>query len=322
MFNTFQHLFNGRLEEYLKTTALKKPQSLYEAESYMLKLGGKRIRPYLVYLGACAANGNQAYAMDAALSVEVFHNFSLIHDDWLDQSQLRRGQATVHNKWNAQQSILTGDVMLANSFALLQSYPDSVCGTLSKILSKTAFEVCEGQQLDLDFEHTAQITEAEYLHMIRLKTAVLLGCSLQLGVITAGGNIELQHELYQFGVDTGIAFQILDDYLDAFAETTGSFGKTIGGDILGGKKTLLWIYSNSKKELPKLKIESHASNFNSEKIKLHRTWYNETGATKHCLDTVSKYHKQAHQRLQHLDINSAVKNALNTLLLELEQRLV
>lgn len=322
MFNTFQHLFNGRLEQYLKNTALKNPKSLYEAESYMLQLGGKRIRPYLVYLGACAANGNQAYAMNAALCVEVFHNFSLIHDDWLDQSQLRRGQATVHNKWNAPQSILTGDVMFANSFALLQSYPDSICGALSKILSKTASEVCEGQQLDLDFEHTAQVTEADYLHMIRLKTAVLLGCSLQLGVITAGGKMELQHELYHFGVDTGIAFQILDDYLDAFAETTGPFGKTIGGDIIGGKKTLLWIYSNSKKEMPKLKLESHAPHFNSEKIKLHRAWYNETGATKHCLETVSKYHKQAQLRLQNLEMDAAVKNALNTLLLELEQRMV
>lgn len=322
MFKDFQHLFNERLEQYLKETALKHPSTLYEAERYMLQLGGKRIRPYLVYLGAAAANGNKAYAMDAALSLEVFHNFSLVHDDFLDQSELRRGKATVHQKWNAAQAILTGDVMFANSFSLLQRYPDNLCGALSKILSKTACEVCEGQQLDLDFEHHITVTESEYLHMIRLKTAVLLGCALQMGVITAQGDLDLQYQLYQFGVDTGMAFQILDDYLDTYAATDGPFGKRIGGDILGGKKTLLWIYSTSKKEMPILDIDPNHPDYDTQKITLHRTWYNETGAQQHCLDTVLKYHVHAKSRLQNLNLQSDVKNALHTLLLELEQRLV
>lgn len=237
----FFNLFSSHLAQYTGSLQAKSPRELYDPENYILSLGGKRVRPLLA-LVACDLFGKQAEnALNSALSVELFHNFSLIHDDILDKAPLRRGQETVHTKWNTDIAILSGDVMLVKAFQVLQDYPKEELNLLFPLFSKTAIEVCEGQQEDMNFETKELVSVDAYLEMISKKTAVLLGCSLQMGAINAGANVESQSNIYNFGKHVGIAFQLMDDLLDAFADESGSFGKQVGGDILSNKKTFLLL---------------------------------------------------------------------------------
>lgn len=217
------------------------PENLYQPIKYMLSLAGKRIRPQLVILGADLFGcSNMDEVVPASVAIEYFHNFTLIHDDIMDKAPLRRGQATVHQKWNDDVAILSGDALLIKAYEQLAKCPAVVIPDLLKTFNKVALEVCEGQQLDMDFEKRENVTEVEYVNMIRLKTSVLLGGALELGAIISNASDEERLKLYNFGENLGIAFQLQDDILDAFGDPD-TFGKQVGGDIIVNKKTILHI---------------------------------------------------------------------------------
>ena len=242
MITTYQTAF---LDFLAAQYTQEKPDSLYEPMRYILELGGKRIRPVLALLAADAVGGDFKKALPAALAVEVFHNFSLVHDDIMDEAPLRRGQATVHEKWDINTGILSGDAMLVKAYQCFDGYPAELFRDLTQLFSKTAQEVCEGQQYDMDFPLQAEVSQEEYLHMITYKTAVLLGCSLQMGAMVGGLNTTESQPFYDFGIQLGLAFQLQDDFLDAFGDPL-TFGKQVGGDIIENKKTLLYLLALEK----------------------------------------------------------------------------
>lgn len=223
------------------------PTELYEPISYLMQLGGKRIRPLLALLSYGLFKEGYKKILTPASAVEVFHNFTLMHDDIMDNAPIRRGRPTVHEKWDDNTAILSGDVMLVKAYEMLLDVEADKLRNCLKLFSKTAAEVCEGQQLDMNFESLNQVAEQDYLNMIRLKTAVLLGFSLQLGAVLAGASESDAIHLYHFGVNIGIGFQLKDDLLDVYADKE-KFGKQVGGDILANKKTYLLIKA---KELAK-----------------------------------------------------------------------
>ena len=225
-------------QEIQKLDLPESPENLYEPLRYFLKLGGKRIRPILTLLGADLFGEKFENALSSALAIEYFHNFSLIHDDIMDEAPLRRTQETVHTKWNSNIAILSGDVLLIKAYQEICKQKPEHLVELMSVFNKTAVEVCEGQQMDMDFETRKTISVEEYIEMIRLKTSVLLGCALEFGAIIANANSEDKIALYNFGQNIGIAFQIQDDVLDLYAESA-QFGKQIGGDVISNKKTLL-----------------------------------------------------------------------------------
>lgn len=218
----------------------EQPATLFEPARYILGLGGKRLRPLLVLLSADLFDGDPAIALPPALAIEVFHNFSLVHDDLMDRAAIRRGHPTVHEKWNANVAVLSGDAMVFEAYKQLARVPLRLLPVVMELFSTTAMEVCKGQQYDMDFEGRDQVSEEEYLEMIRLKTAVLIGCSLKMGAILAETSAENANALYDFGMNMGLAFQLRDDLLDVYGDPR-TFGKRIGGDILCNKKTYLLI---------------------------------------------------------------------------------
>lgn len=231
-------------QEFLAYLESKKwihePKNLYEPIDYILQLGGKRIRPVLTLMAADIFSSDYKKAMPAALAVEVFHNFTLIHDDIMDDAPIRRGKVTVHEKWNINTGILSGDAMLILAYQYFENYEPIVFQKLAKLFSKTALEVCDGQQLDVDFETRNDVTIDEYINMIRLKTSVLVAAALKMGAIVAETNEENANLIYDFGLNLGLAFQLQDDYLDTFGDPE-TFGKQIGGDIMENKKTFLYL---------------------------------------------------------------------------------
>ena len=235
--NTFKQFLEKSLPE---GSLLQDPKSLYEPIRYILSLGGKRLRPVLTLMSCSYFGGDYKKALDAALAVELFHNFSLIHDDIMDEAPLRRGQDTVHEKWDVNTGILSGDAMLILAYRYFETYEPLMFRELAALFSKTAIEVCEGQQYDMDFESRDDVSIPEYLKMIEYKTAVLVGAALKMGAIVAGVSTLSQDNIYEFGRKLGIAFQLQDDYLDAFGDPE-SFGKQVGGDILANKKTFLYL---------------------------------------------------------------------------------
>ncbi len=225
-----------------RSEELKKlnPSKLYSPVNYSLEIGGKRLRPVLLLLSYNLFSDNIKNALPTAIAIEVFHNFTLLHDDIMDKADVRRNQPTVHNKFDENSAILSGDAMAFLSYKyLLESKSENLLNVL-ELFSKTAIEVCEGQQFDMDFEIRLNVTETEYLEMIRLKTAVLLACSLKAGALLANSDAEIAKQLYEFGINMGLAFQLQDDLLDSFGDQK-TFGKKIGGDILSNKKTYLLI---------------------------------------------------------------------------------
>ncbi len=233
----YQKSFLKYLESF---TVDREPKNLYNPVNYILELGGKRLRPILTLMAAEVFGETTENALDAALSIEVFHNFSLVHDDIMDDAPLRRGKQTVHEKWDLNTGILSGDAMLIMAYQLFENYDAETFQNLAKLFSKTALEVCEGQQYDIDFETREDVTIAEYLKMIECKTAVLVGAAMQMGAIVARASVEDQKAIYNFGRLLGIAFQLQDDYLDAFGNPE-TFGKQVGGDIIENKKTYLYL---------------------------------------------------------------------------------
>lgn len=236
LFKAYQTAFESALEDF---NQVQTPENLYLPMKYLLDLGGKRIRPFLTLMAAEVYGVDVKDAMGAAMAVEVFHNFTLMHDDIMDKAFLRRGETTVHEKWDINTAILSGDAMLIRAYQSLEDYPQPIFKPLTRLLSKTAIEVCEGQQYDMDFETSLGGSQEAYLEMIRLKTAVLVGCALQMGAIVGNASEEDQQSIYDFGIQLGLAFQLQDDYLDTFGDQE-TFGKKIGGDILEDKKTILY----------------------------------------------------------------------------------
>jgi geranylgeranyl diphosphate synthase type II len=218
----------------------KQPSNLYEPIDYILSLGGKRMRPILCIMASDLFEGTRESAINQAMAVELFHNFSLIHDDIMDEAPLRRGKETVHVKWNSNIGILSGDAMLVKAYEFMSKAGPEHVPALLKVFNQTALEVCEGQQYDMDFESRTDVSIVDYLHMIELKTAVLLGAALKMGAIVAGASEEDQNHLYEFGRNIGIAFQLQDDILDVYADPE-KFGKQVGGDIILNKKTFLLL---------------------------------------------------------------------------------
>lgn len=237
---TYKELYALVEQQIAQLKYTQQPVELYQPIEYMMALGGKRLRPVLTLMAANIFTTEIGQAMPAALAVEMFHNFSLVHDDIMDKADIRRGQPTVHKKWNETIAILSGDLMMIKAIDLLCESKHQNLAELIKLFNITAAEVCEGQQWDMNFETIDHVSEEEYLNMITLKTAVLIGCSLKLGAMVSGASHDDAEHLYQFGKNIGIAFQIQDDILDSFGEGD-KVGKKIGGDILANKKTLLLI---------------------------------------------------------------------------------
>lgn len=239
----FQELAYAKVfQEYLEARNLPhSPSNLYDPIRYIMSLSGKRIRPLLVLMGAELFREDAVTsALPASVAIEYFHNFSLIHDDIMDKAPLRRGRPTVHQQWDDSVAILSGDALLVKAYEELAKCPPDKIPALLQIFNKTALEVCEGQQYDMDFEKRLEVSETEYIDMIRLKTSVLLGGALQMGAIIADADREAQSLIYEFGVNLGIAFQLQDDILDVYGDPE-TFGKQVGGDILANKKTILYI---------------------------------------------------------------------------------
>jgi geranylgeranyl diphosphate synthase, type II len=294
---------------------LKEPASLYEPIDYILTLGGKRLRPVLTLMSADFFGGNYKQALDASLAVEMFHNFSLVHDDIMDNAPLRRGHQTVHEKWDVNTGILSGDAMLILAYQLFETYEPKVFMQLAVLFSKTALEVCEGQQYDVDFETRNDVTISQYIKMIEYKTAVLIGASLQMGAIIAEASQSCQEKIYAFGKNLGIAFQLQDDYLDAFGNPL-TFGKQVGGDIIANKKTFLYLTALQKstpaeaQELSSL-FASMPKN-PSNKITAVKEIFVSSGAAKATEDEIARYTNTSISLLQDIKISQQHKDTLKS----------
>ena len=228
----YHQMFTDHIEKY---TVSAVPENLYAPVNYILSLEGKRIRPILTLISADIFSGSLKKALNAALAGEIFHNFSLVHDDIMDSADLRRGNTTVHKKWDNSTAILSGDVMLILAYQIFENYEANIFVPMATLFSKTAIKVCEGQQLDIDFEKKQEISFNEYLLMITYKTAELIGVAMKMGAIIANATTADQEKIYEFGKNLGIAFQLQDDYLDCFGNEN-DFGKKIGGDIIERRK--------------------------------------------------------------------------------------
>lgn len=302
----------------------KTPTGLYAPIAYIMELGGKRIRPVLTLMATDAYQGKVDQSLPAALSVELFHNFTLMHDDIMDEAPLRRGQQTVHQKWDLNTGVLSGDALLVKAYQALEIYPDDLHSKLTRLLSQTALEVCEGQQYDLDFEQQKKTTIDAYLEMIRLKTAVLVGCALKMGAYIASAEEVEAQKIYDFGIALGMAFQIQDDYLDAFGDPK-SFGKQVGGDIIENKKTILYHKALSLGTQEQQKELNHwfASNEDfkvEEKIEAVKKLFIATSAAEASQDLMQNYTQQAFQLLETLEVNEQGNNVLRTFANQMMQR--
>lgn len=316
-------LFENHLQVYRQQ---REPRNLYDPVSYIMGLGGKRVRPllcagsYLVFRRDVTAS-----LLDFCLALEVFHNFSLVHDDIMDEASLRRGAATVHTKWDIPTGILSGDIMLIESYRLLQEacIPQNLARAF-KVFNETATAVCEGQQLDMDFEKQRQVSWASYLQMIRGKTASLIGCSLELGAIAANQPEEISAQLYQMGINMGLAFQLKDDWLDVYGDH-GSVGKQIGGDILRNKKSALYIkamenVSATERHLLEQIYAGEAEIKDHEKIEVVKGLFTNSGAADLVQQTVAAYEKEIGVFLESLEGDGAGAGILYELLSELRGR--
>lgn len=308
--NAYKTNFIAYLEDHLPK---KEPRHLYEPIEYILRLGGKRLRPILVLMSADIFGKSHTQAMDAALAIEIFHNFSLVHDDIMDDAPLRRGQQTVHEKWNINTGILSGDAMLINAYQLFENYPPQHFKPLAQLFTKTAIEVCEGQQYDVDFEEREDVTIPEYLKMIEYKTAVLVGAALKMGAIVSDASQDMQDKIYEFGRLLGIAFQIQDDFLDTFGDQA-IFGKQIGGDIIENKKTFLYLKAleladeNSAEQLKHLYTISPEKTKN--KIETAQQIFEDSGAKAATTQAIKTYTEEAFQHLEQLEVSKEGKDFL------------
>ena len=311
--------------EIAKLNWKREPYGLYEPIEYTLAAGGKRVRPQLAMIACQMFGGNEEEALPAALALEVFHNFTLLHDDVMDKADMRRGRPTVHVKWNENTAILSGDQMLIEAYKLLSDVPSDKLPKVLRLFNKMATEICEGQQYDVDFESQDDVSIEAYLHMIRLKTSVLLATALQIGAYIAEANEQQQEALYQFGINIGLAFQIQDDILDVWGDPA-TFGKAVGGDISCNKKTFVYLEAMRQLGNEAMRQEaialkewySQVLDDNTEKIAAVKSLFEQLNVRSACEAVVEDYTQKALQILSGLPQNAATEqlrqlaNKLNT----------
>lgn len=296
--------------EILKLDWKREPYGLYEPIEYTLAAGGKRVRPQLAMIASQLFGGKDEEVLPAALALEVFHNFTLLHDDVMDHAEVRRGRPTVHIKWNENTAILSGDQMLIEAYKLLSGVSADKLPTILHLFNKMATEICEGQQHDVDFESQEHVAIEEYLKMIRLKTAVLLATALKMGSYIAGASTEQQDMLYEFGINIGLAFQIQDDILDVWGNPE-TFGKAVGGDISCNKKTFVALTamqladSSTRKELDQWFAQTLTDN--TEKIAAVKALYEQADTRSKCEEAVEQYTAHALHLLSQLPQNQATE---------------
>lgn len=322
--NTRIDFLEKRINEELgKVLVNEEPRSLFDPPVYVFSLGGKRIRPILTLMVADLFEKDIEDAINPALAIEIFHNFSLLHDDLMDKADLRRGSETVHIKWSANTAILAGDAMVIESYKYISKAPNKYLPELLKVFSDTAMDICIGQQLDMDFEQRMDVTEDEYLNMIRLKTAVLIGCSLKLGAIVSDASAEDLKALYKFGINLGMSFQLKDDLLDVYGDFK-TFGKMPGGDILSNKKTYLLIKalkSSNEKQKAELEKWLNAEDFDPEqKINAVKNIYEELKLRDLVENLIEKYYIASLEFLSSISVSDARKNNLLNLAEQLMYR--
>ncbi len=298
----FQHIINKLLKEQ---NFKRSPEALYAPIDYVMSQGGKRLRPMLTLLACDMFGGNIQNALYPALAIEVFHNFTLVHDDIMDKAPMRRGLETVYKKWNSDIAILSGDTMFAMAYQFAVKTDPALIPDILDVFSKTAIEVCEGQQLDMDFELLELVTIENYLRMITLKTAVLLGASLKIGALTAYADKKAVEEMYEFGINLGIAFQLQDDLLDVYGQEE-KFGKKNGGDIVSNKKTYLYLkareLANEQQNETLKELYANSSSETEVKIKKVTDIFNELNIKEEVSKAMSDFYTKS---LYHLEKSSA-----------------
>ncbi|MBO6493987.1 MAG: polyprenyl synthetase family protein [Roseivirga sp.] len=304
-------LINNRLTEH---SYGEQPNELYEPIRYIMSLGGKRLRPVLVLLAYKLFKDDHEAILDQALAVEVFHNFTLMHDDIMDDAPLRRGKQTVHEKWDSSTAILSGDVMLVRAYDLLLDAPGDLRAII-KAFNECAAGVCEGQQFDMNFETMSSVTEEDYINMIRLKTAVLLGFSLQFGAMLAGASEASTKALYKFGVDIGIGFQLKDDLLDVYADQE-KFGKQVGGDIISNKKTFLLLkaleLANEEQKTQLTQWIDEKEFDSAEKVEAVTAIYDQIGIKELTLAKMYEYFNKGFESLDKIEVAEERKTGLKS----------
>ena len=322
MFTASQLLdkINNHLSEIQIT---RTPEGLYEPIEYILSLGGKRIRPVLMLMAYNLYKEDVSSIYDPATGIEVYHNYTLLHDDLMDRADRRRGKETVHKVWNDNTAILSGDAMLVLAYQFMAECPSTFLKEVMDLFSLTALEICEGQQMDMEFEQRNDVTAEEYLEMIRLKTSVLLAASLKIGALLGGASVEDAERLYDFGMNMGVAFQLKDDLLDVYGDTA-VFGKNIGGDILCNKKTYILIKAlehADKEQAAQLKHWITVTDFDpAEKIEAVTGLYNRIGVKVLCENKMSEYNNKALESLAAVNVTAERKKELDKLIKELMYR--
>lgn len=318
--HAFDQLLQQFEERFTRRHFPATPETLYEPAQYILGIGGKRVRPVMCLMGNELFDTIKPDAWEVAIAVELFHNFTLIHDDIMDQAPLRRGKATVHHRYGTNTAILAGDAMLIMAYEYLRRVSQPYLATILSLFNKAALEVSEGQQLDMDFEQRSRVTFDEYVHMITLKTSVLLAASLQLGAVIGGAGSGNAQHLYEFGKNLGIAFQVQDDYLDAFGDPS-KFGKQVGGDIRANKKTFLMIYAletagaSEKQRLTEL-LQTQPADKVEQVLHIFRS----CGVDKWALELKQQYLQKALEHLEAIAVVSKRKEPLQQLAAFLVQR--
>ena len=316
---TVSQQFLSAFEDYLSASEIRKePQGIYDPINYVLSMGGKRIRPVLMLLAYSMYKGSEKAKdiLPAALAIETYHNYTLLHDDVMDKADVRRGKPTVHKKWNENAAILSGDSMLVLAYQRMMQVESSRLREVLDLFTTTALEIGEGQQYDLEFESRMDVKEAEYIEMIRLKTSVLLACALKIGAILADAPQADCDKLYDFGINMGLAFQLQDDYLDVYGDFK-TFGKAIGGDILCDKKTFMLINA-----INKAKDFAFGKQYSSpqEKIAAVTNLYNELGIDKLAQEKIEHYFNIARKALDEVQLTYETKEPLYSYLNEMLKR--
>ncbi len=320
---TLDELSNIFQEHLSNQPFLQTPETLYEPILYTMQQGGKRIRPVLMLAACDLFSGNIHESLHTAAGLEIFHNFTLVHDDILDESPVRRGRETVYRKWNINTAILSGDVMFALAYEYFFKAKSLHIIPIMQLFNKTVVEVCEGQQYDMDFEQAKDVSVEEYIEMIRLKTAVLLAAALKIGAMMAGADEEACEHLYRFGINTGLAFQLMDDYLDTYGDEK-TFGKRPGNDIATNKKTFLYLtalkLANSDDQKKLVEFYSGKDFKKEEKIQSVRQIFDRSKAGIATQNEMKKYHKEALLELDMLQVDDERKNVLKAFANKLVQR--
>lgn len=319
-FNEYLEMVNRAIKAIPYPAA---PGNLYEPIAYTMALGGKRIRPVLVLMACEAVGGDADKAVDAAVGLELFHNFTLLHDDVMDNADVRRGQPTVHRRWNANVAILSGDTMLTMASQYMCRVAPEHLAAVNELFNTTAIEIYEGQQYDMDYERRREVSVDEYIKMIRLKTSVLLGCACKLGAIIGGADEQTAQSLYDFGVNLGLAFQLQDDVLDVWGDPA-TFGKEIGGDIMNNKKTYLMVnafrLANEEQagRLRRWYTDDYA--MRQEKVPAVTRIYEELGLQEIADRAIGEYTQRALTVLESIEMNAEARESFKTLAASLVKR--